>query len=169
MKVAATILGSAVGLIGIHLLGDLLHVTTTKQAAFEVARELGKWKGIVNIGAGPHRTLQAQIIAVQPLILSNIDIAPNGMPHFIQLDVERETLPFADKQFGCTFASHVLEHLDNWQFALGEMVRVADYVVVVLPHPASFFGWLAPEHKQHFSRDDIQKIAELYPNMEVYC
>jgi len=91
------------------------------------------------------------------------------MPHFIQLDVERETLPFADKQFGCTFASHVLEHLDNWQFALGEMVRVADYVVVVLPHPASFFGWLAPEHKQHFSRDDIQKIAELYPNMEVYC
>ncbi|GAI68525.1 unnamed protein product, partial [marine sediment metagenome] len=56
----------------------------------------------------------------------------------------------------------------NWQFPLSEMVRVADYVVVVLPHPAYFSGWLAPEHKQHFSVDAIQNMVELYPNVEVY-
>ena len=168
MKVVAAILGSAAGLIGTYVLRDLLHVTTTKQAAFEKARELGNGKGIVNIGAGPHRTLQAQMIAEQPEVLGNIDVAPNGMPHFIQLDVERCPLPFGDKQFGCAFASHVLEHLDNWQFALEEMVRVADYVVVVLPDPIYFSGWLHPGHKQHFSRDEIAAIAQLHPNVVVY-
>ncbi|GAI71871.1 unnamed protein product, partial [marine sediment metagenome] len=123
---------------------------------------------VMNIGAGPHRTYQAQVIAEAPEILANIDITPDGMPHFIQFDIEREVLPFGDKQFGCAFASHVLEHLDNWQFPLSEMVRVADYVVVVLPHPAYFSGWLAPEHKQHFSVDAIQNMVELYPNVEVY-
>jgi len=90
------------------------------------------------------------------------------MPRFLQLNIERELLPFADKQFGCAFASHVLEHLDNWQFALEEACRVADYVVVVLPHPAYFSGWVWPSHRQHFSRDDIEKMVELYPNVEVY-
>jgi len=168
MNSLVAILGTVFGFIGACAAIDLGHVVITKNVAFEDAKRLSNGKGIINIGAGPHRTLQAQIIAEQPEVLGNVDIAPNSMPHFIQLDVETERLPFADKQFGCTFASHVLEHLDNWQVALGEMVRVADYVVVVLPHPASFSGWLAPEHKQHFSRDDIEEIAQLYPNVEVY-
>ena len=147
---------------------DLLHMTVTKEAAFEEAKRLSNGKGIINLGAGPHRTFGAQIIAEAPEILSNIDIALNGMPHFLQLDIEREPLPFGDKQFGCAFLSHVVEHLDNWQFALAEASRVADYVVVVLPDPVYFSGWLAPEHKQHFSRDEIYEIAQLYPNVVVY-
>ena len=147
---------------------DFLHLTATKFAAFEEARSLAGSRGIINLGAGPHRTYQAQIIAESPEVLANLDITPNGMPHFIQLDIEREVLPFSDKQFGACFLSHVLEHLDNWQFALDEACRVADYVVVVLPHPAYFSGWLAPAHKQHFSVDDINEMAGLYPNVEVY-
>ena len=139
-----------------------------KQYAFEEARRLSQGKGIVNIGAGPHRLFGAQVIAREPEVLVNVDIALDGMPNLIQLDIERELLPFADKQFGCVFASHILEHLDNWQFALEEACRVADYVVVVLPHPSSFGGWLSPEHKQHFSIDDINEILELYPNVTVY-
>lgn len=146
---------------------ELIHVTVTRGAAFEEAKRLARGRGIINLGAGPHRTYQAQIIAEAPEILSNIHIAPDGMPHFLQFDIERE-LPFGDKQFGCAFLSHILEHLDNWQFALAEASRVADYVVVVLPHPAYFSGWLAPGHKQHFSRDDIDEMAGLYPNVEVY-
>jgi len=147
---------------------DLLHLTATKYAAFEHARQLANGKGIINIGAGPHRSYQAQIIAETPEILANIDITPDGMPRFLQIDIERELLTFPDKQFGCAFASHVLEHLDNWQFALNEMVRVADHVVVVLPHPLYFSGWLWPEHRQHFSVADIDEIVGLYPNVEVY-
>ena len=162
------LLGGAAAAAGTYALRDFLHVTTTKFAAFEHAKQLANGKGIINLGAGPHRTYQAQVIAEAPEILANIDITPNGMSYFMQLDVERDPLPFADKQFGCAFASHVLEHLDNWQFALNEMVRVADYVVVVLPHPLYFSGWLWPEHRQHFSVDDIDGIVGLYPDVEVY-
>jgi len=169
MNALGVIAGTLISLVGTYALRDFLHVAVTKQVAFEKARELGNGKGIVNIGAGPHRTLQAQIIAEQPEVLGNVDIAPNGMPHYLQLDIEREPLPFGDKQFGCAFASHVLEHLDDWQFALEEMVRVADYVIVVLPDPIYFSGWLSPEHKQHFSRDEIGAIVQLYPNVLAYC
>ena len=167
-KGLAAVLGGLTAVLGACAACDFLHTTTTRAAAFEHARQLSNGKGIINIGAGPHRTYQAQVIAEQPEILANIDIAPDSMPRFMQLDVERDPLPFPDKQFGCAFASHVLEHLDNWQFALGEMVRVADNVVIVLPHPAYFSGWLITEHRQHFSVDDINAMAELYPNVVVY-
>ncbi len=162
------ILGGLTATLGACAVCDLLHLTTTKAAAFEHARQLSNGKGIINIGAGPHRTYQAQIIAESPEILANIDITPNGMPRFLQLDMEREPLPFPDKQFGCAFASHVLEHLDNWPGALAEMVRVAHHVIVVLPDPIYFSGWLTPEHRQHFSADDINEIAALFPNVVVY-
>lgn len=147
---------------------DLLHLTATKDEAFEEAKRLSNGKGIINLGAGPHRTYQGQIIAEQPEVLANVDIALNGMPRFVQLDIETEPLLFADQQFGVAFLSHVLEHLDNWQFALAEASRVADYVVVVLPDPVYFSGWLATEHKQHFSRDEIYEIVQLYPNVVIY-
>lgn len=160
--------GSLVTLVGKYVACELLHLTVAKEAALKEAQRLACGRGIINLGAGPHRTYQAQIIAEQPEILANIDIALNGMPHFLQLDIETESLPFADKQFGVAFLSHVLEHLDNWQFALAEASRVADHVVVVLPDPVYFSGWLAPEHKQHFSRDEIYEIAQIYPNVVVY-
>lgn len=165
------LLGGVAAAIAAYAARDLLHMTLVKAAAFEHARQLANGRGIINLGAGPHRIFGAQIIAEQPEISMNIDVLPNGMPHFLQLDIEKSSLPFADKQFGCAFASHVLEHLESWpgvQFALSEMVRVADYVVVVLPHPAYFSGWLAPEHRQHFSRDDIDEMAGLYPNVTIF-
>ncbi|MBA7641918.1 hypothetical protein ES703_49604 [subsurface metagenome] len=161
-------LGGLTAALGACAACDLFHMTSVKAAAFEEARRLSNGRGIINLGAGPHRTYQAQVIADSPEILSNIDIVPNGIPHFLQLNLEKSALPFTDKQFGCAFASHVLEHLDNWQFCLQEMVRVADSVVVVLPHPLYFSGWLAPSHRQHFSIEEINEMAGLYPNVEVY-
>jgi len=163
-----TVLGSTLGLVGTYLFRDILHMMVAKAAAFEHARQLGNGKGIINLGCGPHRTFMAQAIAESPEVQVNIDAALDGMPRFLQLDLETEPLPFGDKQFGVAFLSHILEHLDDWQFALDEACRVADYVVVVLPHPAYFSGWLAPEHKQHFSRDDIDELAQLYPTVQVY-
>ncbi|MBA7680453.1 hypothetical protein ES703_88769 [subsurface metagenome] len=168
MNSLALILGSAVGLPVACAAVDLLHVAVTRDVAFEEAKRLSNGKGIINLGAGPHRTYQVQMIAESPEILSNIDIVPNGMPHFLQLNLENAPLPFADKQFGCAFASHVLEHLVNWQLALAEMMRVADNVVVVVPDPIYFSGWLSPSHEQHFSVEEINEIAELYPEVTVY-
>ncbi|GAI92089.1 unnamed protein product, partial [marine sediment metagenome] len=62
----------------------------TKDAAFEEAKSLSNGKGIINLGAGPHRTFLAQVIAESPEVLANIDIALDGMPHFLQLDMETE-------------------------------------------------------------------------------
>lgn len=160
--------GALFGSVGACAAADVFHIVTTKEAAFEEAKRLSGGKGIVNIGAGPHRTYGAQVIARDPEVLANIDIEPDGLPNFIQLDVESEPLPFADKQFGVAYCSHVLEHLDNWQFALNEASRVADYVVIVLPDPVYFSDWLPPEHKQHFSVDDIDAILQIYPNLVVY-
>ena len=167
-NVGIILLGSALGLLGTYALRDFLHVALTKDAAFQEAMKLSNGKGIINIGCGPHRTYQSYIIAEQSDVLANIDITRNGMPHFQQLDIEAEVLPFADKQFGVAFLSHILEHLDNWQFALAEASRVADYLVIVLPHPAYFSGWLAPGHRQHFSRDDMYEMTQLYPNVVVF-
>ena len=161
-------LGGLVSALGACAFFDFFHMTVTKDVAFKEAKRLSNGKGIINLGAGPHRTCQAQIIAESPEVLANIDIAPDGIPHFLQLDIETDSLPFSDKQFGVAFLSHVLEHLGNWRFALNEARRVSDYVVVVLPHPAYFSGWLAPEHRQHFSVDDINAIAQLYPNVLIY-
>jgi len=161
-------LGVLFGFVATCATWDILHVVTTKEVAFEEAKRLSNGKGIINIGAGPNRTFGAQVVARDPEVLSNIDIDPDGLPNFIQLDVESDPLPFADKQFGVAYCSHVLEHMDNWEFALNEMVRVADYVVIVLPDPQYFSGWLDLEHKQHFSTDDIDAILQLYPNVVVY-
>ena len=162
------VLSSLVAALGAYAACDLLHMTSVKAAAFEYAKQLSNGRGIINLGAGPHRLPQSQLMAWSPEVLANLDIAPNGMPHFMQLDIERDPLPFADKQFGVAFLSHVLEHLDNWSFALEEACRVADYVVVVLPDPTYFSGWLAPEHRQWFTIDEIAELAQLYPNVVVY-
>ncbi len=168
MNSLALVLAGAIGTVGACAAIDILHLAAAKDEAFERAKRLSNGKGIINLGAGPHRTYQGQIIAESPEIFSNIDIVPNGVPHFLQLDLEKSTLPFAGKQFGCAFASHVLEHLDNWKFALGEMVRVAENVVIVLPDPLYFSGWLCPTHEQHFSMEEINEMVEAYPNVEVY-
>ncbi len=168
MNPLIAILGSGIGFVAACATYDILHVITTKETAFEEAKRLSNGKGIINIGAGPNRTFGAQVVARDPEVLANIDIDPDGLPNFIQLDVESDPLPFPDKQFGVAYCSHVLEHLGNWEFALNEMIRVADYVVIVLPDPQYFSGWLDLEHKQHFSPDDIEAIIELYPNVVVY-
>jgi len=146
-----------------------LHFGVTKEAAFAEALELSQGRGIINLGCGPHRTYWAQDVAAQSDVLVNVDIVPDGMPHFLQLDIEQERLPFLDKQFGCAFASHVLEHLDSWEFALGEMARVSDYVVVVLPDVISFAGWIDPDHRRHFSIEDMQSMVDRYPSVKVFC
>lgn len=161
-------LGALVSVLGACVLGEVVHLTTTKDIAFEEAIRLSRGRGIINLGAGPHRWPQSQVIAWSPEVLANIDISVDGLPHFVELDIETACLPFADKQFGVAFMSHVLEHLDNWQFALAEALRVADYVVVVLPHPQYFSGWLSPEHRQWFTMDEIDELAQLYPDVAVY-
>lgn len=74
-------------------------------------------------------------------------------------------LQFSDKQFGASFSSHVLEHLDTWenvQLAWNELHRVADKVFVCLPGKDNLIAWAAPEHNLwvHQVGDDTLKVEE---------
>ncbi len=166
--IGAVGIGVATTLISTVIINAVYHAEIKKRA-FNYAKSLAGEKGIINLGAGPHRTLLAtKVIARSPEVAVNLDIVPNGLPNFIQWDIE-EGLPFSDKTFDVAFASHVLEHLDNWEFALSEVTRVADHGVVVLPHPLSLTGWLNPSHKQHFSREDMANMERAFPNVKVLC
>lgn len=158
-----------VALVAVAVGLDIVFMQAAKDAAFAKARELSQGKGIINVGCGTRfYQLMAKTIAQSSEVKANIDMYPDGVQHFIQLDVEKQSLPFLDKQFGVAFCSHVLEHLEDWRFALAEMSRVADYVIIVLPHPLSPSGLLWPEHKQHFSDSDMQQMVKVYPNLLVY-
>lgn len=167
----------AIGAIGIGVAAaviataiiDQVQTAETKEHAFNYAKSLAGEKGIINLGATGYMMFdrtQSQIIAESLEVVANLDIVPDGMPNFMQWDIE-EGLPFADKAFDVAFASHVLEHLDDWEFALSEATRVADHVVVVLPHPFSPGGWLVPAHKQHFTKSDIVQIEAAFPSVKI--
>jgi len=143
-----------------------IRANVVKGHAWNYAKSLSNDKGILNLGCGGSGTAIAGAIAYSPQIKVNVDLQ-DGMPGFLQLDLE-QGLPFADKQFSVSYTSHVLEHLENWQLALEEACRVADFVVVVLPHPLSLSGWLQPAHKQHFSRSDIEQMGKNYNNVVVF-
>ena len=147
---------------------DSFHVAQVKTKAFAYAQSLVNGKGIINLGAGPHRP-SSEYFANAREVVVNIDAVRDGLPNFIQLDIEREYLPFGDKQFDCSFMSHVLEHLSDWQFALDEACRVSDSVIVVLPHPFSPSGLLHPSHKQHFGFQAMKDIETSFPDVKVFC
>lgn len=155
------ICGSVVGLAS-----DIIKTCVVKKDAFEFATDLVTDKGIINLGAGNSEKYFSMGIPHSDFIALNVDIHLDGLPRFRQIDVESE-LPFHDNQFDVSFASHVLEHLDNWEYALSEWRRISDYTIVVLPSPLSITSILHPEHKQHFSYSDMRYIGKL-PNTFVF-
>jgi len=154
-------------IVGVIFTGDIVYTTHVKKEAWNCARSLAGTKGVINLGAGPDRVFPSQRIALSPEVVANVDIIPDGLPHYFRYDIENE-LPFADKQFSVSYASHILEHLGNWQLALEEACRVADFAVIVLPHPLSPWGKLSPAHKQHFSRSDIEQMGKNHNNVVVF-
>lgn len=144
----------------------LLHITT-KLAAFKHAKSLITTKGIINLGSIGSLDPFSEMIAKDEAVKFNVDLRADSQPHFYQHDLE-QPLPFADKEFDVAFMSHILEHLENWEQALSEAVRVADYVVIVLPSPISLANWFAKEHKQHFLGNDARQIELTYPSVRVF-
>lgn len=147
--------------------GMMLNFLNKKFRAFQRAKEFADGKGIANIGAGCDRSFISRRFCNDSQVVANIDIAGYG-PNFYRIDLEEGSLPFQDKQFGCVFASHVLEHLGNWEVALDEWSRIADHVVIAIPHPMSIGGYVSPEHRQHFSFRNKQYIEARWPSVEIY-
>lgn len=139
----------------------------TRGEALDTARSLAVDKGMINLGAGCDRDPLTMGICNLPEVVTNADINAGG-PNSVVADFESGRLPFADRQFDVAFASHVLEHIVNWEKALDEWNRIADRVIVVLPHPLSIAGHMAREHVQHFSHADAREIEAAWPRTKIY-
>lgn len=146
----------------------VLHNVAVKNKAFTEATRLANGKGIINLGSGCNRTFVSKGFCGNPQVEANVDIAGGG-PNFYEIDLEAgEMRIFSDHEFGCAFASHVLEHLENWEAALTEWSRIADYVIIVVPHPWSLDGQVWPTHKQHFTLADKAMMEQQWPSVKVF-
>ena len=93
----------------------------------------------------------------------NVDVVDrsNCVKNFVLADAENLYM-FYDKQFSVAVLSHVLEHCENPDKALAEAQRVADEVIVLVPHWWNLGNWFCPEHLWvFFDERDITKRTRL--------
>lgn len=100
---------------------DAIYLVRVKRQAFEYAQSLAGYKGIINLGSGHKRTYLARTVALMPDVMVNVDRTTNGVPGFVQYDLNDTPYPWPDKAFDVAYCSHTLEHLQNWESALSEM------------------------------------------------
>ncbi len=132
---------------GLFATANIVNFYETRNEALRRAQSLVTTKGIVNIGSGCDWSPSAMAICQLPEVVANLDVhVANNCPKCQEVDLET---PFADGEFDVALASHVLEHLANWQGALQEWQRISDHVIVVLPHGIDALH-LNPLHKNHF-------------------
>jgi SAM-dependent methyltransferase len=79
-----------------------------------------------------------------------------GFRNFVLHDLNLFPYPFEDDEFEKVFASHVLEHLDEPQKALYEMLRIARTVEIYVPHRYSRYA-KQKDHKSVFSTSWFKK------------
>ena len=69
----------------------------------------------------------------------------------LEIDLEKERLPYEDNSFDCVLCLDVLEHLDNLHEVFDELCRVTGkYLIISLPNPwAGFMGMLRGGYYKH--------------------
>lgn len=71
-----------------------------------------------------------------PFKLAQIFVGLNEcIPKFINVDINKEKLPFLDKQFDFIYCRHVLEDIYNPEFALRQIIRTSNSCFIETPSP----------------------------------
>jgi SAM-dependent methyltransferase len=82
----------------------------------------------------------------------NLDLVPWAD---VRIDLNSEPLPFPNDSVDCVFSYHLLEHLDRYLFALGEIHRVLRHggrLLVGVPYVTSTeYNLVNPYHRQQFN------------------
>src|SRR3990167_11087164 len=55
-----------------------------------------------------------------------IDLEDKGAKNFVQVDLNKNILPFSDGHFDTVFCSHVIEHIDSPHLLLKEIHRITN-------------------------------------------
>ena len=83
------------------------------------------WK-ILDIGCGYRANKKASVIA-------DIQDFSNFYKDKKFVKIEGKKLPFEDKEFDFIIASHVIEHIDNFEFFIKELERISSKGYIELP------------------------------------
>jgi SAM-dependent methyltransferase len=82
----------------------------------------------------------------------NVDVVPGCD---LEIDLNRQPLPYPDNSVDCVFSSHTFEHFDNYLFALGEVWRVLKHggrLFLSVPYVTlTEFNLVNPYHRHHFN------------------
>ena len=116
------------------------HSRLERKAQWRKARDLADTTGkdLLVVGAP---------MGMYPCGDTTVDIQdPSAFCPINGVEASVEALPFADKQFGAVYVSHVLEHVCHPDAALAELHRVADHVIVSYPRWWRVISWLSPGH-----------------------
>ena len=144
-------------IIGILFILFWIRTEIVKHLGLKKALELTGDFGIINIGSGYGRSPFATMVCRLPQVKVNFDINKGETPRFEKQDLSLLHYPFVDKRFDVAFASHVIEHIDDYESVLSELKRIAKYVVVVVPYPLNVFQ-INPSHKHWFTFSEINAI-----------
>ena len=83
------------------------------------------WK-ILDIGCGYRANKNASVIA-------DIQDFSDFYKEKKFVKIEGKNLPFEDKEFDFVIASHVIEHIDNFEFFIKELERISSKGYIELP------------------------------------
>lgn len=107
---------------------------------------------VLDVGSGMGEAKQFVDTLTRSPIWSAIEMNPSRAAACVHLgyaevhstlDLERDPLPYPDESFDVVVASHVLEHLENASFVLGECFRVLRRGGAVLVGLPMHFGFVA--------------------------
>ena len=91
----------------------------------KVIKENPKWK-ILDIGCGYRAHPSASIIA-------DIQDLSNFYKEKKFIKINGKNLPFKDKEFDFVIASHVIEHVEDFEFFINELERISSKGYIELP------------------------------------
>lgn len=94
-----------------------------------------------------------------------IGIGLGKNPKLIQVNLEKERIPFKAKSFDCVLCLDVLEHVENIHDVFDELCRVSKkWIIVSLPNPWSDFMYAV--RKGNYNRSKTMKYYGLTSNKE---
>ena len=143
-------------------------------AAQKVARRLSKPLLVVGGPWGVNSIRQVFRLKAHGCGDMCLDIDPNACEGCPYTYGDIRNLPFADREFGAVFCSHVLEHMptpEDCTQAWGELNRVADHVFICLPGKDCVAAWLAPGHHLWVEQvsGDLLKVEDRHSPQVLYA
>jgi len=158
------------GVAALYVIACVTNYHAEREKAFYRAKQLVKNKGIANIGCGVgrYKSDSSMKYANDASVFANIDSEFDPEISKLIVTNAESPLPFGLKEFDVVFASHVLEHIEDWKAALTDWLRIADKVVIVLPHPWNAGQLKDLTHKRFVGFDWIEAVKKFNKNIEVF-